>query len=106
LDGVTTIPGGWLNQNYIQLAYQLCNCMVGIFYSFFMTSVILFLMNRSGLHLRVTEDEEAQGIDPTQIGYFAYDYLHDDAEVPHDEPSFSTRNLIQSYRDFEREPDV
>jgi hypothetical protein len=38
-------------------------------------------MNFSGLHLRVTEDEEEKGIDPSEIGYFAYDYIHEDAEV-------------------------
>ena len=42
-----------------------------------MTSLILLLMNLSGLHLRVTEDEEDKGIDPSEIGYFAYDYIHD-----------------------------
>jgi hypothetical protein len=46
-----------------------------------MTCIILFIMNFSGLHLRVTEDEEEKGIDPSEIGYFAYDYIHEDAEV-------------------------
>lgn len=94
LDGVTTIPGGWLNRHYIQLAYQLCNCVVGIVYSFVMTSAILFLMNLSGLHLRVTEDEEDKGIDPSEIGYFAYDYITENAEVDSAEPPDSIGSLI------------
>jgi ammonium transporter, Amt family len=78
---VTEIQGGWLDGNYIQLAYQLCNCVVGISYSFVMTCIILFILNYSGLHLRVTEDEEQKGIDPSEIGYFAYDYIHEDVDV-------------------------
>lgn len=77
LDGVTKIDGGWLNGNYIQILKQLCNCVVGILYAFFMTSIILFIMYLSGLNLRVTEDEEDKGIDPSEIGYFAYDYIQD-----------------------------
>ena len=46
-----------------------------------MTCIILFVMNLSGLHLRVTEDEEEKGIDPSEIGYFAYDYVHEEADV-------------------------
>lgn len=42
-----------------------------------MTSIILFVMHLSGLNLRVTEDEEDKGIDPSEIGYFAYDYIQD-----------------------------
>ena len=34
-------------------------------------------MHLSGLNLRVTEDEEDKGIDPSEIGYFAYDYIQD-----------------------------
>jgi len=74
---VTDIPGGWLNGNWIQVPKQLCNCVVGILYAFLMTSLILFLMHLSGLNLRVTEDEEDKGIDPSEIGYFAYDYIQD-----------------------------
>jgi len=78
LDGYTQIDGGWLNGHYIQLPYQLLNCVVGITYSFVMTCFILFVMSFSGLHLRVTEDEEEKGIDPSEIGYFAYDYITED----------------------------
>ena len=46
-----------------------------------MTSLILFVMNLSGLHLRVTEDEEDKGIDPSEIGYYAYDYITQETET-------------------------
>ncbi|EHA57782.1 hypothetical protein MCOR27_003839 [Pyricularia oryzae] len=76
LDGATEIPGGWLNQNYIQLAYQLADCVAGFSYSFVMTCIILFLMNLiPGLSLRVSAAEENMGLDDAQIGEFAYDYV-------------------------------
>ena len=76
LDGFTEIPGGWLNHNYIQLGYQLADCVSGFSYSFVMTCVILFLMNLvPGLSLRVTAEEEELGIDDCQLGEFAYDYV-------------------------------
>jgi len=37
LDGFTVIPGGWLDQNYIQLAWQLADSVTGVSYSFVMT---------------------------------------------------------------------
>lgn len=37
LDGFTVIPGGWLDQNYIQLAWQLADSATGLSYSFVMT---------------------------------------------------------------------
>jgi len=40
-----------------------------------MTSLILFTMNCIALNLRVTEDEEDQGVDASEIGYYAYDYI-------------------------------
>jgi len=74
LDGFSEIPGGWLNGHYIQLAYQLADCVTGFSYSFFGTCIILFLMNLvPGLSLRVSEEEEEVGLDEAQIGEFAYD---------------------------------
>ncbi|PMD36893.1 putative ammonium transporter [Hyaloscypha variabilis F] len=76
LDGFSSIPGGWLNHHWIQLAYQLADCVTGFSYSFFGTCIILFLMNLiPGLSLRVSEEEEEVGLDEAQIGEFAYDYV-------------------------------
>ncbi|KIH92049.1 ammonium transporter MEP2 [Sporothrix brasiliensis 5110] len=76
LDGFTVIPGGWLNHNWIQLGYQLADCVSGFAYSFGMTCIILFLMNLvPGLSLRVTAEEEELGLDDAQLGEFAYDYV-------------------------------
>ncbi len=81
---MTSIPGGWLNHNWIQLAYQLADSTSGFAYSFCGTYLILFLMNLiPGLSLRASAEEEEMGIDEAQLGEFAYDYveLKRDAET-------------------------
>jgi Amt family ammonium transporter len=76
LDGATTIPGGWLNHNWVQLGYQLADSVAGFSYSFVMTCVILFLMNLvPGLSLRASAEDEDIGLDDAQLGEFAYDYV-------------------------------
>jgi ammonium transporter, Amt family len=73
---MTSIPGGWLNHNWIQLAYQLAASTSGFAYSFFGTYLILFLMNLiPGLSLRASAAEEEMGLDEAQLGEFAYDYV-------------------------------
>jgi Amt family ammonium transporter len=73
---MTSIPGGWLNHNWIQLAYQLADSVSGFAYSFFGTCLILFLMNLiPSLSLRASAEEEEMGLDEAQLGEFAYDYV-------------------------------
>lgn len=76
LDGFSVIPGGWLNKNWIQLAYQLADGVTGMAYSFVGSILILFILNLiPGFHLRASEEEEIMGMDETEIGEFAYDYV-------------------------------
>jgi len=83
LDGITQIPGGWLDQNYIQLAWQLADSVTGVSYSFVMTTIILWIMHFIPyMRLRVDENSELIGIDETQMGEYAYDYVGLDSEVP------------------------
>ncbi|KUI66420.1 Ammonium transporter 1 [Cytospora mali] len=85
LDGVTHINGGWINRHWIQLGYQLADSFTGGAYSFVGTSLILFIMNMiPGLHLRASEEAEILGIDDTEIGEFAYDYVELTREVLND----------------------
>ncbi|KAI0536148.1 ammonium transporter [Xylaria digitata] len=94
LDGSTVIPGGWINHNYIQLAYQIADSVAGFSYSFVLTCVILFLMNLiPGLSLRVKPEEEEIGIDDIQLGEFAYDYV---------ELQRHTSDIIPTHSDHER----
>ncbi|KAK0488364.1 ammonium transporter [Armillaria luteobubalina] len=79
-DGITVIPGGWMDHHYIQLGYQLADSVAGVAYSFTTTTIILWVMHFiPGCRLRLGEDvsEEAQavGIDEYDMGEFAYDYV-------------------------------
>lgn len=72
LDGMTVIPGGWINKHYIQLGYQLADSVTGFAYSFVGTCIILFVLNLiPGLSLRAPEEDEIMGIDDAEIGEFA-----------------------------------
>lgn len=72
LDGETVIAGGWIQQNWIQLAYQAAAVFAGAGYSLIVTGLILFILNRiPGFKLRVTPQEEIFGIDDIEIGEFA-----------------------------------
>ncbi|KAI1814108.1 ammonium transporter [Poronia punctata] len=82
LDGVQIIKGGWLNHNWIQLAYQLADSAAGAAYSFVGTCIILFVINLvPGLKIRASEEAEILGIDDAEIGEFAYDYVELTREV-------------------------
>ncbi|KAG9225593.1 hypothetical protein CCMSSC00406_0003096 [Pleurotus cornucopiae] len=78
----TIIDGGWLDHHYIQLAYQLADSAAGMGYSFVMTTIILWIMHFiPGLRLRVDEDTEIVGIDDTEMGEYAYDYVGQEVEL-------------------------
>ncbi|CAK4031196.1 ammonium transporter 1-like [Lecanosticta acicola] len=80
LDGTTTIPGGWLNGNWIQVPIQIADSVTGMAYSFLMTCGILLLISTlsrvfPALKLRASPAEEEMGIDDAEIGEFAYHYV-------------------------------
>lgn len=76
LDGTTVIPGGWLNQHWMQLGYQLIDSFSGGLYSFCGTWLICMVLNcLPGLQLRLEEGSEVAGVDDSEIGEFAYDYV-------------------------------
>jgi len=88
-DGFTEIPGGWIDHNWIQLAYQLADSVAGFGYSFVMTTIILWIMHFiPGLKLRASENDEIIGIDDAEMGEFAYDYVGLEQEIGH-----TTENL-------------
>ncbi|KAF9350709.1 hypothetical protein BGX26_011178 [Mortierella sp. AD094] len=75
LDG-TVIEGGWLDGHWIQLAYQLADSAAGLSWSFSVTFLILFIMNKiPGLTLRVDADREQRGLDIAELGEMAYGHL-------------------------------
>jgi Amt family ammonium transporter len=112
LDGFSVISGGWLNKHWIQLAYQLCDGVSGMAYSFVVSCAILFLLNFiPGLHLRASEQEEIMGMDETEIGEFAYDYVELSRDVvnglDHDVEQGATAARASSVSDKElKEPET
>ncbi|KAJ4001849.1 ammonium transporter [Lentinula boryana] len=81
-DGFTVIPGGWLDGHWIQLAWHIADSCAGVSYSFTMTTIILWIMHYiPGLRLRVPEGVEILGIDESDMGEFAYDYVAMEPEL-------------------------
>jgi len=83
-DGVTVIPGGWLDRHWVQLGIQLADSTAGMSYSFVMTTIILWLMHYfpgGSLRLRCDEETEIVGVDEAEMGEFAYDYVGIDTEL-------------------------
>jgi len=75
-DGLTVIPGGWINHNYIQLAYQLADSVAILSYAFTVTLILLVILDYiPGCSLRVSEEAELIGLDEDQIGEMGYDYV-------------------------------
>lgn len=68
-DGRTRIAGGWINHNWIQLAYQLASSSAIIAYSFFGSWIILSILDRiPGVGpLRASEEAEIEGLDFDQL---------------------------------------
>lgn len=80
LDNASPILGGWLNGHFIQVGYQLADACSAMLWSFFVTLIILFIMNKiPGLTLRATEEEEIAGMDHSDLGELAY-YFYDKDE--------------------------
>ncbi|KAH7882832.1 ammonium transporter AmtB-like domain-containing protein [Phlebopus sp. FC_14] len=81
-DGITSIPGGWLDHNYRQLGIQLADSVSGLSYSFVVTTMILWIMHFiPGLRVRCDEQTEILGVDDAEMGEFAYDYVGIEAEL-------------------------
>ncbi|KAI9512778.1 ammonium transporter AmtB-like domain-containing protein [Russula earlei] len=75
-DGITNIPGGWLDGHFVQLGWQLANSCAGFGYSFVVTTIILWVMDLfPPLSLRCVDEAEVAGIDGYEMGEFAYDYV-------------------------------
>jgi len=80
LDNATANAGGWLNSNWIQVGYQLADAGAAMTWSFVVTYIILFVMNKiPGLSLRASEEQEKAGMDHSDLGELAY-YFYDKDE--------------------------
>jgi Amt family ammonium transporter len=65
MDGVSNAyAGGWWNRNFKQMGYQLAAATVCAAWSFTITCVLLFVIDRvPGCHIRVSEEDEIRGLD-------------------------------------------
>jgi hypothetical protein len=62
--------GGWWDHNWIQMGYQLAAAVTCAAWSFTVTCILLFVINRiPGCHIRASEEDELRGLD--------FKYLHD-----------------------------
>jgi Amt family ammonium transporter len=75
--GGSEIPiGGMLDGHHVQVAYQLASSVAGLGYSFIVTYVILFILDKiPGLNLRLEQEEEEMGVDETELGEVAYYFV-------------------------------
>ncbi|ANB15496.1 ammonium permease MEP2 [Sugiyamaella lignohabitans] len=82
LDGLTVISGGWINHHYKQLGFQLAGACATLGWSFVVSAIILFAMDKiPGLHLRMHAEDEATGTDLSQIGELAM-WEEEDSVIP------------------------
>ncbi|KAF9430410.1 hypothetical protein BGZ94_006980 [Podila epigama] len=96
LDGSTVIDGGWLDGNWIQVAYQLADSAAGMGWSFVVTYLILVIMNKiPGLALRANAAQEHKGLDLAELGEVAYEHFHKtvDANVEVGEANSGTQSV-------------
>lgn len=76
LDGVNTIPGGWVDRNWKQLYKQFAYVCASTAYSFVVTAFIASCIDRiPSLRLRASPEAEKVGLDEVEIGEFASDYI-------------------------------
>ncbi|KAL1732022.1 ammonium transporter AmtB-like domain-containing protein [Schizophyllum commune] len=72
----TTMPGGWLDHNWKQLYIQIAYVVAATAYTFVVTAFLAKVLDMiPGLQLRSSEESEVLGMDESQIGEFATDYV-------------------------------
>ena len=77
LDG-QEILGGWMDGNWMQVPYQIADSAAGLGWSFLVTYIILFCMNKiPGLSLRAEISVERIGLDQGELGLSCYEYVEE-----------------------------
>lgn len=102
LDGTTNINGGWLDSNWVQLGYQIADSVSGAGYSFVVSWIILWLMDKIPfLTIRAHIDAERHGLDKAEIGESAYQYV-DELVVSNARHHIDPRPIEEMIRPVER----
>ncbi|KAG0147686.1 hypothetical protein CROQUDRAFT_655897 [Cronartium quercuum f. sp. fusiforme G11] len=97
-DGRTIIRGGWVDGHFIQFGYQLASSCAILSYSFGVSLVILWALDRiPGIGpLRVSEEAEIEGVDYDQLGDFAYDFVEQERELVYRLPRSPLKSIPPS----------
>ncbi|KAF8588433.1 ammonium transporter [Ramaria rubella] len=76
LDGVSQVEGGWVEHNWKQIYKQFAYICACYGYTFVVTCILAKGIDMiPGLHLRASNHAEEVGMDETEIGEFANDYI-------------------------------
>lgn len=90
LDSMTIIDGGWLDKHYKQLWFQIAGTLASSFYAFFVTLIILLVIDKIPyLQLRVSKEDEINGLDLSEHDEFAYDYVEFNRDLSSNQDHFS-----------------
>ena len=77
LDGTVILYTGVIEGDGRLLAWQIVDCLASFSWSFCVTGLIVLLLDRiPGLSLRLDASEEELGIDISEMGEVAFDYVH------------------------------
>jgi Amt family ammonium transporter len=91
------IEGGWLDGHYMQIVHQLADTCAGFGWSFCITFIILFVMNKiPGLSLRVDIEVERAGLDQAELGVSCYEHVEDVKIMGQSQVQFGNISFVQS----------
>jgi len=89
----TEIHGGLLDGNPMQIVHQLIDTVAGLGWSFVVTFIILFVMNKiPGLSLRVDLESERAGLDQAELGFSCYEHVDEVKTTHHSQLSLINPN--------------
>lgn len=89
------IDGGWLDGNWMQIVYQLIDTIAGLTWSFSITFVILWVMNKiPGLSLRVDIEIERSGLDQGELGFSCYEHVDDVRSIKGSTEQLSAQEIV------------
>ncbi|KAK0713596.1 ammonium transporter AmtB-like domain-containing protein [Lasiosphaeria miniovina] len=108
LDGVSgaSYAGGWWNHHWKQLGLQLAGATTCAAWSFFVSCLLLFVINKiPGLHLRASEESEVRGLDAKYLDDIDYEesYFGNDCMISESGPTPRTRTAPASDEETKKE---
>lgn len=91
------IVGGWLDGNWMQIVYQLIDTVAGLTWSFGVTFIILWVMNKiPGLSLRVDIEMERSGVDQGELGFSCYEHVEDVRTIKGSTEQISAQEIVRN----------